>query len=81
MLRRWIRAASARVGIHLPFTGVICVHGTQSVSLDGEGRADIKFRKLLVFLEEPAAGDLRDVYALSASKAAIAVIYASPDAR
>jgi hypothetical protein len=81
MLRRWIRAASARVGIHLPFTGVICVHGTQSVSLDGEGRADIKFRKLLVFLEEPAAGDLRDVYALSASKAASAVIYVSPDAR
>ena len=53
MLRRWIRAASARVGIRLPFTGVICVHGMQSVSIDREGRAEINFRRSLVFLEPP----------------------------
>ena len=81
MLRRWIRAASARVGIRLPFTGVICVQGTQSVTLDSEGRADITFRKLLVFLEQPAAGDLHDVYTLGTSDGASAVIYASLDAR
>ena len=81
MLRRWIRAASARIGIRLPFTGVICVHGTQSVTLDNEGRADIKFRKLLVFLEPPAPGDLHDVYTLGACDATSAVIYASQDAR
>ena len=64
MVRQWIRAATARVGIRLPFRGVICVHGTQSVSIDLQGRADIKFRRWLVFLEQPSAGDLRDVYAV-----------------
>jgi hypothetical protein len=80
MLRRWIRAASARAGIRLPFKGVICVHGTQSVTIDREGRAEIKFKKLLVFLEPPAAGDLRDVYALGTGRGASSVIYMSPDA-
>ncbi len=80
MLRRWIRAASARVGIRLPFTGVICVHGIQSVSIDREGRAEINFRRSLVFLEPPAAGDLHDVYALGTDKATSAIIYRSPDA-
>jgi hypothetical protein len=80
MLRRWIRCASARIGIRLPFKGVICVHGTQSVSLDREGRAEIKFRKLLVFLERPSPGDLRDVYALGTRRGTSAIIYMSPDA-
>lgn len=80
MLGRWIRAASARVGIRLPFRGAICVQGTQSVSIDPQGRAEIKFRKLLVFLETPQAGDLRDVYTLGTGKPTSATIYASPDA-
>jgi hypothetical protein len=80
MLGRWIRTASARIGIRLPFKGVICVHGTQLVTVDPEGRAEIKFRKLLVFVERPAAGDLRDVYALGSGKATSATIYMSPDA-
>jgi hypothetical protein len=80
MVRRWITALSARVGIRLPFKGVICVQGTQSVSIDSQGRADIKFTRLLVFLEKPRAGDLRDVYALGEAESANATIYASPDA-
>lgn len=80
MIRRWIRAASARVGIRLPFAGVICVHGTQTVSIDGEGQPDINFRKLLVFLEPPSAGDLRDVYALGTATSSSGTIYVSPDA-
>jgi hypothetical protein len=80
MLRRWIRRASARAGIRLPFKGVICVHGTQSVTIDHEGRAEIKFKKLLVFLEAPAPGDLRDVYALGTGRGASATVYTSPDA-
>ena len=81
MLRRWIRGASARIGIPLPFPGVICVHGRQAVSLDGEGRADIRFTKWLVFLEQPAPGDLHDVYSLGTGGPTSALIYTSPDAR
>jgi hypothetical protein len=80
MARRWIRAASARVGIRLPFTGAICVHGTQSVSLDSQGHAEIRFRKVLVFLESPEAGDLRDAYTVGNGKALSATIFESPDA-
>ena len=81
MLRRWIRAASARIGIRLPFTGVICVHGRQTVSLNQEGRAEIAFKKLLVFVEQPQPGDLHDVYALGTGDPTSAVIYMSEDAR
>src|SRR5438093_2186555 len=80
MFRRWIRTASARIGIRLRFTGVICVHGTQSVSIDGEGHPEINFRKLLVFLESPSAGDLHDVYTLGTSQPTSGTIYVSPDA-
>jgi len=80
MARRWIRAASARVGIRLPFTSAICVQGTQSVSLDSQGHAEIKFRKVLVFLESPEAGDLRDTYTVGNGKATSASIFVSPDA-
>lgn len=79
MLRRWIRAASACVGIRLPFKGVICVHGTQSVTIDREGRAEIRFKKLLVFVEKPSVGDLRDVYAVGTGRGTSAIIYMSPD--
>jgi len=81
MLRRWLRHASARVGIPLPFKGAICVQGRQSVILDAQGRAEINFRRLLVFLEQPEAGDLRDAYTLGTSASSTsALIYASPDA-
>src|SRR5262245_32485791 len=80
MARRWIRAASARVGIRLPFTSAICVQGTQSVSLDSQGHAEIKFRKVLVFLESPEAGDLRDTYTVGNGNATSATIFVSPDA-
>ena len=80
MLRRWIRTASARVGIRLPFRDAICVQGTQSVSIDREGRAEINFKKLLVFLEWPQPGDLRDVYTLGTGDGSSAIIFVSPDA-
>jgi hypothetical protein len=64
----------------MPFKGAICVHGTQSVSIDPQGRAEIKFRKLLVFLEQPQGGDLRDVYAVGSGNTTSATIFESPDA-
>lgn len=80
MVRRWIRAASARIGIRLPFKGAICVQGTQSVYLDSQSHAEIKFRKMLVFLETPEAGDLRDAYPIGNGEATSATIFVSPDA-
>jgi hypothetical protein len=77
MLRQWLRAAGERVGIRVWFTGVICVNGTQSVSIDSRGIAQITTRRSLVFLEPPIEGDLRDTYAIGTGGA---VIDTSPDA-
>lgn len=80
MLRRWLRAAANRIGIHLRFSGVICVEGTQSVSIETDWRARITTRRIFVFLEPPAAGDLCDTYALGVGKPISSVIYTSPNA-
>ena len=79
-MRQWLRAASARVGIRLRFTGVICVAGTRSICIDREARAHITTRRSLVFLEPPDAGDLLDTYALGTAQPTSAVIEMSPDA-
>lgn len=80
MLRRWLRAAAERIGIHLPFTGVICVNGTQTIAIDAEWRACITTRRMLVFLEPPAVGDLRDTYEMGSGRPTSSVIFSSPDA-
>ena len=77
MLRQWLRTASAWIRIPMRFTGVICVNGTQSISFDSTGRAEVATKRSLVFLESPAAGDLRDTYAHGAGRT---VSYTSPDA-
>ncbi len=80
MLRRWLRTLLERIGIDLPFQGVICVEGTQAISLDEERRASITTRRKLVFTEPPSAGDLRDTHGLGLGRPISAVIYSSPDA-
>ena len=69
-----------RVGIRLPFAGVICVNGTQTISIDDEWRPSISTKRTLVFLEMPDAGDLRDTYGLGSGEVVSSVIYSSPDA-
>jgi len=80
MLRRWLRTTLERIGIHLPFPGVICVEGTQTIAIDEEWRASITTRRRLVFTEPPAAGDLCDTYALGLGRPIGSVFYTSPDA-
>jgi hypothetical protein len=77
MWRRF-RAAMERLGIHLPFAGVICVQGTQTISIDEEWRASITTQRKLVFIEQPSAGDLRDKFGMA--RPASSAIYSSPDA-
>jgi hypothetical protein len=80
MLRRWLRTFVERIGIDLPFPGVICVDGTQTISLDEEWRASITTRRKLVFTEAPSAGDLRDTHGLGLGRPISSVIYSSSDA-
>ena len=80
MLHRWLRAILERVGVHLPFAGVICVEATQTISIDEEWRGSISTRRKLVFLETPTAGDLRDTYGVGLDRSLSAVIYSSSDA-
>jgi hypothetical protein len=80
MLNRWLRAVLDRIGIHLPFPGVICVEATQTISIDEESRASIVTRRKLVFIERPSAGDLRDTYGLGLDRAVSSAIYSSTDA-
>ena len=80
MVWRWLRAAMERVGIYLPFAGVICVDGKQTISIDEEWRASITTKRRLVFIEPPSAGDLRDTYGLGFGRPTSSVIYSSPDA-
>ena len=80
MLYHWLRAILDRIGIHLPFLGVICVEAIQTISIDEEARASISTRRKLVFIEQPSAGDLRDTYGLGFGRAPSSVIYSSTDA-
>lgn len=79
MVWRWLRASLQRIGINLPFRGVICVEGTQAITVDQEWRASITTRRKLVFVERPSAGDLYDSYGLGVGQP-IDVAYSSPDA-
>lgn len=80
MVWRWLRASLQRIGINLPFRGVICVEGTQTITIDQEWRASITTRRKLVFVESPSAGDLYDSYGLGLRQPIDAVAYSSPDA-
>jgi hypothetical protein len=80
MLYRWLRAVLERIGIRLPFAGVICVESTQTIAIDEEWRASISAKRKLVFVEPPSAGDLRDTYSVGLDRALSGVIYSSSDA-
>jgi hypothetical protein len=80
MLSHWLRTALERIGIHLPFPGVICVEGSQTISIDEAWRAFITTRRKLVFIEPPSAGDLCDTCGLGLERPVSSLIYSSPDA-
>lgn len=79
-MRRPLRAVARRIGIDLRFPDVICVTGIRSVELDEDCSACITTKRTLVFLQQPAAGDLCDTYRLGADVSVSSVVYVSPDA-
>jgi hypothetical protein len=80
MLTGWLRNGPRRLGIHLPFGGVICAEQVKSIWIDNDWRARITTKKTLVFLSEPSDGDLHDSYTLGEGQTLERVVYDSPDA-
>ena len=80
MAWHWLRPSLQRIGVNVPFRGVICVEGTQTISIDQEWHASITTRRKLVFLEQPSAEDLSDTYGLGVGEPIDDVMYTSPDA-
>jgi hypothetical protein len=79
-VRSRVRAAARRVGIHLPFSGVICASGSKTVSLEADGRTRIRLARTLVFLDLPEPDDLHDTYAIGPGEELSALDWESPDA-
>lgn len=59
---RVLRRALRLIGFEIPFGNVVCPEVIKTVSVDGQWRATITVHRTLVFLDEPAEGDLRDAY-------------------
>jgi hypothetical protein len=77
---RVVREIAGQLGIHLPFTGVVCLDATQTIAIQADGGAQVTVKQTLVFLEPPSPGDLRDTYGLGPAEPFSSIVYASPDA-
>jgi hypothetical protein len=79
MVRSWINAALRPIGLHLPYGGVICAEMTKRIVVEDDWRARILTQRTLVFTSAPAAGDLRDTYAIVPGAPEEVLLYDSPD--
>lgn len=64
MVKRWLRRALRQIGLNVPFGDVICAEQVRTIWIQPDWRARVTVRRTLVFLDEPADGDLRDTYAV-----------------
>lgn len=80
MIQRWFRRALRRCGFDLPFHQVICPEHVKTISVDPDLRAKVTVRRMLVFLDVPESGDLRDTIAVEPGAEPESVFYESPDA-
>lgn len=79
MLTRVVRRSLQRLGIRLPFTGVICAEHVKSICIGAEGRAKVTVQEKLVFLDLPETGDLHDTCAVDSDTTFENFIRHSPD--
>lgn len=79
-MARVIRDAFRRIGIRLPFSGVICPEWQKTICIESDWRARVTTRRALVFTEPPSAGDLRDNFPIDPDSALEILFYDSPDA-
>ncbi len=75
----WIRRTLRQYGLPVPFTALVCPRYLKLIEIDDRARVDVRVERMLVFLKEPAEGDLRDVIPLAPN--AGGEIYESPDSR
>jgi hypothetical protein len=80
MIARAVRLLLRRIGIRLPFGGVICAETSKRIAIEGDWRARVTTRQTLVFTEQPCPGDLRDSFAFDPGTPPETLFYDSPDA-
>ena len=80
MLKPLFRKTVRRIGIPMPFAGVICPELTQTFYIESDWRARIHTRRSLVFTESPQPGDLSERYPIEPGSPLEVLFYDSPDA-
>jgi hypothetical protein len=80
MFARAFRTALRRIGIRVPFHGVICPEIRKTIIIEGDWRARVNTQHTLVFTHEPCAGDLRDNFPIQPGAPTEVMFYDSPDA-
>lgn len=80
MFARAIRSALRRIGIRLPFNGVICPEWNKTICIEGDWRARVITTRTLVFTEPPRPGDLSDPFPIEPGAPLEILFYDSPDA-
>ncbi len=80
MVARAMRRVLRRIGIRLPFGGVICPEWNKTIYIEGDWRARVVTTRTLVFTELPEAGDLRDSFPIEPGSPLEILFYESPDA-
>ena len=80
MVARALRNALQRIGVRLPFHGVICPEIHKTICIEGDWRARVNTQRTLVFTEEPRPGDLRDTFPIQPGAPVEVMFYDSPDA-
>jgi hypothetical protein len=60
MASPWLRRLLRRIGVDVPFTGVVCPEDVKSICVEPGVGALVTVRRTLVFLEVPEPGDLMD---------------------
>jgi hypothetical protein len=80
MSARALRTVLRRIGVPVPFGGVICPEIRKTIYIEGDWRARVHTQRTLVFTAEPCPGDLRDTFPVQPGAAIEAMFYDSPDA-
>jgi hypothetical protein len=74
-----VRKVARRVGVNLPFSGVVCAEQVRTIYIETDWRARITVKKTLVFLEYPGERDLWDTYSAGPGERLDTLAYDSPD--
>jgi hypothetical protein len=79
MASQWLRRALRRIGLHVPFTDVVCPEEVKSICIEPGVGALVTVRRTLVFLAAPEPGDMVDAIPEAGLEPQNA-LYESPDA-